>query len=187
LWQFAETAKKSASNLLKAVGINRKPIHPMLNRAFASFFRSLDAWLGESDGFSGRHLGEPEPSLGLLENSVEQCSKRFSGLQIESHKWKHVSVADVEDEVLRKDCVKPPNISPVRTRPASFDCFEQLFDLCDGISLETQRFNSKWAEVKTIGEQIDEDLHRKIEVNYRTQMQISDLLRRVLSEKSIVA
>jgi hypothetical protein len=87
--QFSETVKRSASYLLKTIGVNKPELRPALNRAFATFFRSFDGWMATAGRTSQRKLNEPPPSLSLLERTLAECTESLASLRSEVRVWMH--------------------------------------------------------------------------------------------------
>jgi hypothetical protein len=149
-----------------------------MNRVFKSFFRAFEAWMKESGGNSQRKLGEPAPSFGLLETSMNECQGKLSDLQVESHRWKNAKTDGIGVDIRRMADV--PNDPCNAISIVDLDRhLGKLSSACDRLSLTVQRRCAPCAEIENIGRQIDQELHETLEIDYRKQMQISSRLREI--------
>ena len=169
--QFADTVKRSASYLLKSIGIRRADLRPALNRAYANFFNAFIEWMSKAGRTSQRKLNEPQPSLGLLEAKLHQCNDRLTPLMNEVHAWSHVNPninfhRETDEMALS---TKTREIAPV-------DPLIEAQEICDRISLREQRTRSRLHVLQTLVNAIECELKQKLEEDFGQQINLTKLI-----------
>ena len=104
--QLSEVVKKSASYILKSIGISQKELRPFLENAYRTFFVSFDKWMKETK-MSFRKANEKEPYLNLLKARLEESEGKMIPLMNESRKWKKVKPKTIQvniPEIGRASC-----------------------------------------------------------------------------------
>lgn len=170
--QFAETVKRSASYLLKSIGMKRPELKGSLNRVYANFFTSFNSWMQTTGRTSQRKLNDPQPSLALLETRVSQCSEMIVPLMNELHAWSHVN-PDIDFET----AVEASDSEGTKEKlNASLQPIDEAVQLCDKISLAGQRKRGTLRELEARLHEIEIELRFRLQQDFAQQMNMSELL-----------
>ena len=170
--QFAETVKRSASYLLKSIGLKRPELKGALNRAYASFFTEFNSWMLSAGRTSQRKLNDPQPSLGLLEGRVTQCGDMIVPLMNELHAWSHVNPElDFEAAEERTDGDKGSCACDVSVEPIN-----ETLQMCDKISLTGQQKRNSLRKLEASLRELETELRSKTQEDFTQQMRLAELL-----------
>jgi hypothetical protein len=168
--QFSETVKRSASYLLKTIGVGRPELRPVLNRAFATFFRSFDAWMAAAGRTSQRKLNEPPPSLSLLERTLSECTESLAALRSEVRLWMHTDP-------------RTPGDAP-RAAPDEFcggdwvpDADLAVAGLVEAIAAERARRRGELRKLERLCNQVFNEFQSQLTIDFAEQVRVCDVLR----------
>lgn len=84
---FITNSKKTASLVLRTVGIKRDTLKKSMNKVYESFFYSLNRWNSSRKGAFMRKLNEPQQSLESLSTVLSNANLLMAPLMVECHKW----------------------------------------------------------------------------------------------------
>ena len=167
--QLSEVVKKSASYILKSIGISQKELRPFLENAYRTFFVSFDKWMKETK-MSFRKANEKEPYLNLLKARLEESEGKMIPLMNESRKWKKVKPKTIQVNI---PVLKELEKIDYKSDPDQYsETIDDIINYLDEISIFNQNKKAKLCEIRDICEQIGEELRTTIEVNFQKQLNL---------------
>jgi hypothetical protein len=168
--QFSETVKRSASYLLKTVGLDKPELRPALNRVFSRFYRSFDQWMATTGHTSQRKLNEPAPSISHLEGLLSESTELLSSLRSEVRIWAHAN-AEV------REIVPCENVETFEEEDSVIDTDCGIEALMEEVATRIQRRRMELRRLEELNIRLFNEFQATLKIDFLAQSEVCDSLR----------